>query len=67
MKAPEFTRLYFEKYALMNWMFPAASFIDEGVVATVTDVMPRAEFVENALEQGVDEAAGHRGCNCSQS
>lgn len=37
---PVYTRLYFEKYLPMNPMFPAATFIDVGVVTTSEDVMP---------------------------
>jgi DNA-binding CsgD family transcriptional regulator len=41
---PVYTRLYFEKYLPLNPMFPAATFVDEGVVATDDDIMPRAEL-----------------------
>ncbi len=43
---PHFTKLYFEKYIPMNPMFPAAAFVDEGVVSTSDDIMPRSEFIE---------------------
>ncbi|MGH7683733.1 MAG: helix-turn-helix transcriptional regulator [Vulcanimicrobiaceae bacterium] len=42
---PVYTRLYFEKYLPMNPMFPAATFIDAGVVATAEEIMPTSEFV----------------------
>lgn len=42
---PVYTRLYFEKYLPMNPMFPAATFIDAGVVTAVEDIMPTSEFV----------------------
>ena len=41
---PHYLRLYFEKYLPLNPMFPAATFVDEGVVVADEDVMPRAEL-----------------------
>jgi DNA-binding CsgD family transcriptional regulator/PAS domain-containing protein len=43
---PVYTRLYFEKYLAMNPMFPAATFVDEGVVVADEDIMPRSELNE---------------------
>jgi len=43
---PRYTQLYFEKYLPMNPMFPAAAFIDVGVVNSAGDIMPRDEFVQ---------------------
>ena len=43
---PHYTQLYFEKYLPMNPMFPAAAFIDEGVVVATEDILPRSEFNE---------------------
>ncbi len=43
---PVYTRLYFEKYLPMNPMFPAATFIDAGVVTASEDIMPAAELVK---------------------
>jgi DNA-binding NarL/FixJ family response regulator len=43
---PVYTRLYFEKYLPLNPMFPAASFIDEGVVNSDEDIMPHAELTK---------------------
>jgi DNA-binding CsgD family transcriptional regulator len=41
---PHYLRLYFEKYLPINPMFPAATFVDEGVVVADEDIMPRAEL-----------------------
>jgi DNA-binding CsgD family transcriptional regulator len=41
-----YTRLYFEKYLPMNPMFPAATFVDAGVVVADEDIMPAAELVK---------------------
>ncbi len=41
---PHYLRLYFEKYLPLNPMFPAATFVDEGIVVADEDIMPRAEL-----------------------
>jgi DNA-binding CsgD family transcriptional regulator len=41
---PHYLQLYYEKYLPLNPMFPAASFVDEGVVAADEDIMPRTEL-----------------------
>ena len=41
---PYYLRLYFEKYLPLNPMFPAATFVDEGIVVADEDIMPRAEL-----------------------
>lgn len=41
---PYYLRLYFDKYLPLNPMFPAATFVDEGVVVADEDIMPRAEL-----------------------
>ena len=43
---PHYTKLYFEKYLPMNPMFPAATFIPEGVVNSTTDIISQAELEE---------------------
>jgi len=44
---PYYTALYFEKYLTMNPLFPAAAFLEVGVVRTTNDVIPQAEFVKS--------------------
>lgn len=41
---PEFTRLYFEKYAPMDPFFPASSFIEPGVVCLSSEIVPQLEL-----------------------
>jgi DNA-binding CsgD family transcriptional regulator len=59
---PVYTRLYFEKYLPLNPMFPATTFVDEGVVVADEDIIPRAElnatrFYKEWLEpQGIASA-----------
>src|ERR1700722_1760799 len=43
---PEYTRLYFEKYLPMNPVFPAATFMPEGVVHSTTDFISQDELEE---------------------
>ena len=45
-EVPQYTKSYFEKYLPMNPMFPAAAFVDTGIVSTTEDIMPYREFVE---------------------
>jgi DNA-binding CsgD family transcriptional regulator/PAS domain-containing protein len=59
---PYYTKLYFEKYLPMNPMFPAATFVEEGVVVASDDIMPRAELEETRFykewlaPQGITDA-----------
>jgi DNA-binding CsgD family transcriptional regulator len=41
---PHYARLYFEKYFPMNPMFPAATFVEEGLVHTSRDILPQEEL-----------------------
>lgn len=41
---PYFTHLYFDKYVSMNPMFPAATFVEEGLVHTSRDILPQQEL-----------------------
>jgi DNA-binding CsgD family transcriptional regulator/PAS domain-containing protein len=43
---PYYNALYFEKYLPMNPMFPAATFMEAGIVHTTNDVMPQSELVK---------------------
>jgi DNA-binding CsgD family transcriptional regulator len=43
---PHYTQLYFEKYMPMNPVFPAATFMDAGVVHTTNDIIPQDELVK---------------------
>jgi DNA-binding NarL/FixJ family response regulator len=59
---PKYTQLYFEKYLPMNPMFPAATFVDNGVVMNTYDIMPRSEFIKTRFykewvqPQGIEDA-----------
>jgi DNA-binding CsgD family transcriptional regulator/PAS domain-containing protein len=59
---PEYTRLYFEKYVLMDPFFPASSFVEAGVVHGATDIIPQAEleqtrfYKEWIVPQGIADA-----------
>jgi DNA-binding CsgD family transcriptional regulator len=43
---PHYTQLYFEKYLPLNPCFPAATFVEAGVVSGSTDLIPFDEIVE---------------------
>jgi DNA-binding CsgD family transcriptional regulator/PAS domain-containing protein len=43
---PHYTKLYFEKYLPMNPVFPAAIFMEPGVVHTTNDIIPQAELIK---------------------
>jgi DNA-binding CsgD family transcriptional regulator len=43
---PHYNALYFEKYLPLNPLFPAATFMEAGVVHTSNEVVPQAELVE---------------------
>lgn len=48
---PRWTQLYFEKYLPMNPVFPAATFIESGLIYTPTDLIPEAELVETRFHR----------------
>jgi DNA-binding CsgD family transcriptional regulator len=43
---PYYNRLYFEKYLPMNPVFPAATFMEPGLVHTTNDIIPQDELVK---------------------
>jgi DNA-binding CsgD family transcriptional regulator len=43
---PHYSKLYFEKYLPMNPVFPAATFMETGVVHTTNDIIPQSELVK---------------------
>jgi DNA-binding CsgD family transcriptional regulator/PAS domain-containing protein len=59
---PHYTKLYFEKYLPMNPVFPAATFMEAGVVHTTTDFIPQHELVQTRFykewvePQGIGDA-----------
>jgi DNA-binding CsgD family transcriptional regulator len=55
---PYYTRLYFEKYMPMNPVFPAATFVESGLVYTPTDLVPEAELVETRFHKEWIEPQG---------
>jgi DNA-binding CsgD family transcriptional regulator/PAS domain-containing protein len=55
---PNYTRLYFEKYMPMNPVFPAATFVESGLVYTPTDIVPEAELAETRFHKEWVEPQG---------
>lgn len=55
---PHYTLLYFEKYMPMNPVFPAATFIESGLIYTPTDVVPEAELFETRFHKEWVEPQG---------
>jgi DNA-binding CsgD family transcriptional regulator len=55
---PYYTQLYFEKYLLMNPMFPAATFVESGLVYTPTDIIPEAELRQTRFHKEWVEPQG---------
>ncbi len=43
----KFVALYYEKYIGLNPLFPAAAFVEPGIVYAGDDLVPRAEFLES--------------------
>lgn len=48
---PHYTQLYFEKYMPMNPVFPAATFIESGLIYTPTDIVPEAELFDTRFHR----------------
>lgn len=55
---PHYTRLYFEKYMPMNPVFPAATFIESGLIYTPTDIVPEAELFDTRFHREWVEPQG---------
>lgn len=59
---PHYTRLYFEKYWSMNPVFPAATFVESGIIYTPSEMVPQAELVETRFYQEWMKPQGIAGC-----
>jgi DNA-binding CsgD family transcriptional regulator len=55
---PHYTQLYFAKYLPMNPVFPAATFVESGLVYTPTDIVPKAELLETRFHKEWVEPQG---------
>jgi DNA-binding CsgD family transcriptional regulator len=55
---PHYTRLYFEKYLSMNPVFPAATFVESGMIYTPADIVPEAELFETRFHKEWVEPQG---------
>ncbi len=55
---PHYTRLYFEKYMPMNPVFPAATFIESGLIYTPTDIVPEPELLDTRFHREWVEPQG---------
>ena len=58
---PFYLKLYFEKYLPLNPMFPAATFVDAGVVVADEDIMPREELEATRFYKEWIEPQGTKG------
>jgi len=59
---PHYTRLYFEKYWSMNPVFPAATFVESGIIYTPSEMVPQAELVETRFYREWMKPQGIVGC-----
>lgn len=59
---PHYSRLYFEKYWSMNPVFPAATFVESGVIYTPSEMVPQAELVETRFYKEWMKPQGIVGC-----
>jgi DNA-binding CsgD family transcriptional regulator len=61
---PHYHHLYMEKYAAMNPLFPASTFLEPGLIYSIGDIVPMPEFVETdfykewVAPQGIVDALG---------
>ena len=56
---PDYTRLYFERYAAINPVNPAQFLVDLGVVKSALDLVPRHELVETRFYREWAEPQGY--------
>lgn len=59
---PHYTRLYFEKYWSMNPVFPAATFVEPGIIYTPTEIVSQAELVKTHFYKEWMKPQGIVGC-----
>ena len=59
---PHYTRLYFETYWSMNPVFPAATFVEQGIVYTPSEMIPQAELIETRFYKEWLRPQGIAGC-----
>ncbi len=59
---PYYARLYFEKYWSMNPVFPAATFVEPGVIYTPSEIVSQAELVETRFYKEWMKPQGIVGC-----
>ncbi len=59
---PHYTQLYFKTYWSMNPVFPAATFVERGVVYTPSEMIPQAELIETRFYKEWLRPQGIAGC-----
>lgn len=62
---PFYRRLYVEKYWAMNPVFPAATFVECGIVYTPSEMIPQAELIETRFYKEWLKPQGIAGCVAS--
>jgi DNA-binding CsgD family transcriptional regulator/PAS domain-containing protein len=59
---PYYARLYFEKYWSMNPVFPAATFVEPGIIYTPSEIVSQAELVKTRFYKEWMKPQGIVGC-----